>query len=142
MKNYLDLLMINVFFIQKLVNNNLLKNNHIIILWNVLQAIGFQNSSQVFTNSISCRIFTPDFSSRAIKVSWNRSSYSGSLLVMHWQHSCLWFCSMNLSLKSQSLLIWASQNFNAYFSTFCFQCSHWFPCVSGPWMVYFLQYQE
>jgi len=29
-----------MFFIQKLVNNNLFKNNHIIILWNVLQVIG------------------------------------------------------------------------------------------------------
>jgi len=37
-----------MFFIQKLVNNNLFKNNHIIILWNVLQVIGFQNSSGVF----------------------------------------------------------------------------------------------
>jgi len=33
---------INMFFIQKLVNNNLFKNIHIIILWNVLQVIGFQ----------------------------------------------------------------------------------------------------
>jgi len=32
-------------FIQKLVNNNLFKNNHIIILWNVLQFIGLPNSS-------------------------------------------------------------------------------------------------
>jgi len=37
-----------MFFIQKLINNNLFKNNHIIILWNVLQVIGFQNSSGVF----------------------------------------------------------------------------------------------
>ena len=49
MKNYLDLLLINMFFIQKLVNNNSLKNNRIIILWNVLQAISFQNSDQVST---------------------------------------------------------------------------------------------
>jgi len=35
-----------MFFIQKLVNNNLFKNNHIIIFWNVLQVIGFQNSSE------------------------------------------------------------------------------------------------
>jgi len=34
-----------MFFIQKLVKNNLFKNNHIIILWNVLQVIGFQNST-------------------------------------------------------------------------------------------------
>jgi len=34
-----------MFFIQELVNNNLVKNNHIIILWNVLQVIGFQNST-------------------------------------------------------------------------------------------------
>jgi len=37
-----------MFFIQELVNNNLFKNNHIIILWNVLQVIGFRNSSGVF----------------------------------------------------------------------------------------------
>ena len=36
MKNYLHLLIINI---QKLVNN-LFKNNHIIILWNVLQGMG------------------------------------------------------------------------------------------------------
>jgi len=48
MKKYLHLLIINMFFIQKPVNNNLFKNNHIIILWNVLQVIGFQNSSGVF----------------------------------------------------------------------------------------------
>jgi len=29
-----------MFFIQKLVNNNSFKNNHITILWNVLQVIG------------------------------------------------------------------------------------------------------
>jgi len=28
------ILIINMFFIQELVNNNLFKNNHIIILWN------------------------------------------------------------------------------------------------------------
>jgi len=39
MKNYLHLLIINMFLIQKLVNN-LFKNNHIIILWNVLQVMG------------------------------------------------------------------------------------------------------
>jgi len=38
-KNYLHLLIINMFFIKKLVNN-LFKNNHIIILWNILQVIG------------------------------------------------------------------------------------------------------
>jgi len=48
MKKYLHLLIINMFFIQKPVNNNLFKNNHIIILWNILQVIGFQNSSGVF----------------------------------------------------------------------------------------------
>jgi len=37
-----------MFLIQKLVNNDLFKNNHIIILWNVLQVIGIQNSSGVF----------------------------------------------------------------------------------------------
>jgi len=37
-----------MFVIQKLVSNNLIKNNHIIILWNVLQVIGFQNSSGIF----------------------------------------------------------------------------------------------
>jgi len=47
MKNYLHLLIINMFFIQKLVNNNLFRNNHIIIIWNILQVIGFQNSSRV-----------------------------------------------------------------------------------------------
>jgi len=36
MKNYLHSLIINMFLIQKLVNN-LFKNNHIIILWNILQ---------------------------------------------------------------------------------------------------------
>jgi len=36
-----------MFFIQKFVNNNLFKN-HIIILWNVLQVISFQNFSGVF----------------------------------------------------------------------------------------------
>jgi len=39
MKNYLHLLIINMFLIQKLVNN-LFTNNHIIILWNVLQVMG------------------------------------------------------------------------------------------------------
>jgi len=39
MKNYLHLLIINMFLIQKLVNN-LFKNYHIIILWNVLQVMG------------------------------------------------------------------------------------------------------
>ena len=29
-----------MFFIQKPVNNSLLKNNHVIILWNILQAMG------------------------------------------------------------------------------------------------------
>ena len=43
----LHLLAINMFFIQKLINNNLFKNNHIIILWNVLQVISFQNCSKV-----------------------------------------------------------------------------------------------
>ena len=38
-----------MFFIQKLINNNLFKNNHIIILWNVLQVISFQNCSRVFS---------------------------------------------------------------------------------------------
>ena len=42
-KKGLHLLAINMFFIQKLINNNLFKNNHIIILWNVLQVISFQN---------------------------------------------------------------------------------------------------
>jgi len=37
-----------MFFIQKLVNNNLFKNNHIIILWNVLQVIGFQSTRAYF----------------------------------------------------------------------------------------------
>jgi len=37
-----------MFFIQKLVNNNLFKNNRIIILWNVLQVIGLHNSRGVF----------------------------------------------------------------------------------------------
>jgi len=32
-----------MFFIQKIVNN-LFNNNHIIILWNVLQVIGFQKT--------------------------------------------------------------------------------------------------
>jgi len=48
MKNYLHLLIINMFFIQKLVNNNLFKNNHIIILSNILQIISLQNSIKVF----------------------------------------------------------------------------------------------
>jgi len=39
MKNYLHFLIINMFLIQKLVNN-LFHNNHIIILWNVLQVMG------------------------------------------------------------------------------------------------------
>jgi len=46
-----------MFFIQNLVNNNLFKNNHIIILWNVLQFIGLQNSSGFLLSSISRRIF-------------------------------------------------------------------------------------
>jgi len=46
-----------MFFIQNLVNNNLFKNNHIVILWNVLQFIGLQNSSGFLLNSISRRIF-------------------------------------------------------------------------------------
>jgi len=46
-----------VFFIQKLVNNNLFKNNHTIILWNVLQFLDFKNSSGFLFNSISRRIF-------------------------------------------------------------------------------------
>jgi len=37
-----------MLFIQKLVNSKLSKDNHIIILWNVLQVIGFRNSSGVF----------------------------------------------------------------------------------------------
>jgi len=37
-----------MFCSQKLVNNNSLKNNHIIILWNVLQVICFWTSSRVF----------------------------------------------------------------------------------------------
>jgi len=37
-----------MFFIQKLVNNNLFKNNRIIILWNVLPVSGFQNPNGVF----------------------------------------------------------------------------------------------
>jgi len=41
-----------MFFIQKLVNKNLFKNNHIIILWNVLKVIGFQNSSGFLLNSM------------------------------------------------------------------------------------------
>ena len=35
-------------FIQKHINNSLFKNNHTIILWNVLQVIGFKNSSGDF----------------------------------------------------------------------------------------------
>ena len=31
-------LWLTCFFIEKLINNNLFKNNHIIILWNVLQS--------------------------------------------------------------------------------------------------------
>jgi len=48
MKNYLHLLVMNMLFNEKLINNNLFKNNHIIILWNVLQVIGFQNSCRVY----------------------------------------------------------------------------------------------
>ena len=48
MTNYLHFLIINILFIQKLVNNNVLKKNHIIILWNVWQVIGFQNACGVF----------------------------------------------------------------------------------------------
>jgi len=46
-----------MFFIQNLVNNNLFKNNHIIILWNVVQFIDLQNSSVFLLSSISRRIF-------------------------------------------------------------------------------------
>ena len=42
-----------MFFIQKLINNNLFKNNHIIILWNVLQVISFQN----LANPLSTRAY-------------------------------------------------------------------------------------
>jgi len=45
-----------VFFIQKLVNNNLFKNNHDNFLWNVLQVIGFQNSSGVFESCDGLRL--------------------------------------------------------------------------------------
>ena len=47
-RNYLRLLIINMFYIQKLVNDNLFKNNHNSFLRNVLQVNGFHNSSGVF----------------------------------------------------------------------------------------------
>jgi len=37
-----------MLFIQKLVNNNLFKNNRINVIWNVLRVIISQNSSEVF----------------------------------------------------------------------------------------------
>jgi len=44
MKNYLHLLIINIFLIQKVVNN-LFKNNHVIILWNILQVMDENDES-------------------------------------------------------------------------------------------------
>ena len=40
-----DLLLvtINMFFMQTLINNNLFENNHIILLWTVLQVINYQS---------------------------------------------------------------------------------------------------
>jgi len=64
-----------VLFIQKLVNNNLFKNNQTIILWNVLQFIGFQNSSGFLFNSISRRIFASQLG-LILKVSLTRKSSS------------------------------------------------------------------
>ena len=80
MKKDLHLLAINMFFIQKLINNNLFKNNHIIILWNVLQVISFLSIRAYFKGRAYIKIILKN---HARSYFAGRSYYRGNTVLIN-----------------------------------------------------------